>query len=275
MSTLYESYNDTFDKIPVKIYKHDLSGKYIWAPLHWHRSIELLVSFEGHNCISIGRNDFVFTADDWTIINSSELHSSRYLSTTDTFKGISIIISLPYVETWIGKNIFFHTPSDPSVTKKIQAAALAVYNLDETESLYPLKLMSHILELMLILGEYCVKKDVVYKIPFNEAQSKGTAFLNYIEENYSRELSLNDIAEHFQYTPSYFSRFFKETVGVNYYAYLNYVRVHHAAQMLLTTDVTLTDCALSTGFPNVKSFISMFKRIHGCTPKAFLKNRPK
>ena len=59
MSTLYESYNDTFDKIPVKIYKHDLSGKYIWAPLHWHRSIELLVSFEGHNCISIGRNDFV------------------------------------------------------------------------------------------------------------------------------------------------------------------------------------------------------------------------
>ena len=68
MSTLYESYNDTFDKIPVKIYKHDLSGKYIWAPLHWHRSIELLVSFEGHNCISIGRNDFVFTADDWTII---------------------------------------------------------------------------------------------------------------------------------------------------------------------------------------------------------------
>lgn len=275
MSTLYESYNDTFDKIPVKIYKHDLSGKYIWAPLHWHRSIELLVSFEGHNCISIGRNDFVFTADDWTIINSSELHSSRYLSTTDTFKGISIIISLPYVETWIGKNIFFHNPSDPSVTKKIQAAALAVYNLDETESLYPLKLMRHILELMLILGEYCVKKDVVYKIPFNEAQSKGTAFLNYIEENYSRELSLNDIAEHFQYTPSYFSRFFKETVGVNYYAYLNYVRVHHAAQMLLTTDVTLTDCALSTGFPNVKSFISMFKRIHGCTPKAFLKNRPK
>ena len=275
MSTLYESFNDTFDQIPVKIYRHDLIGRYIWSPLHWHRSIELLVSFEGHNCVSIGRNDFVFTEDDWTIINSSELHSSRYLSASDTFKGISVIISLPYVETWIGKNIFFCNPSDPAVTKKIQAAALDVYNLNESEEFYPLKLMSHILKLMLILAESCVKKDVVYKIPFNEAQSKGTAFLNYIEENYSRELSLNDIAEHFQYTPSYFSRFFKETVGVNYYSYLNYVRVHHAAQMLLTTDVALTECALSNGFPNVKSFISMFKRIHGCTPRAFLKNRPK
>lgn len=275
MSTLYETFNDTFEKIPVKVYRHDLTGKYIWAPLHWHRSIELFVSFEGHNCLNIGRNDFVFTEDDWTIINSSELHSSRYLSTTDIFKGISIIISLPYIETWIGKNIFFYNPADPDVTKKIQTAALAIYLLNESEDLYSLKLMKHIMELMLILAECCVKKDVVYKIPFNEAQSKGTAFLNYIEENYSSELSLNDIAEHFQYTPSYFSRFFKETVGVNYYSYLNYVRVHHAAQMLLTTDITLTDCALSNGFPNVKSFISMFKRIHGCTPKAFLKNRPK
>lgn len=274
MSTLYESYNDTFDEMPVKIYKHDLAGKYIWAPLHWHRSIELLVSFEGHNCVSIGRNDFVFTEDDWTIINSSELHSSRYLSTADTFRGISIIISLPYIETWIGKNILFYNPDDPSVTKQIQSAALSIYELDDSESLYALKLMKHTLELMLILAEHCVKKDVIYNIPFNKAQSKGTAFLNFIEENYSRELSLNDIAEHFQYTPSYFSRFFKETVGVNYYAYLNYVRVHHAAQMLLAGDTTLTECALSNGFPNVKSFISMFKRIHGCTPKAFLKNRP-
>ena len=75
--------------------------------------------------------------------------------------------------------------------------------------------MKYSMELITLLAEYCIKKDVVYKIPFNKAQSKGTAFLNYIEENYARELSLNEIAEHFQYTPSYFSRFFKETVGVN------------------------------------------------------------
>lgn len=275
MSTLYESFNDTFDQLPVKIYRHDLSGRYIWSPLHWHRSIELLVSFEGHNQISIGHNNFVFTEDDWTIINSSELHSSRYLSTDDTFKGISVIISLPYIETWIGENVFFYNPGDPAITKQIQETALSIYNLDSSDSLYSLKLMNDTMTLMLILAQYCVKENVVYNIPFNKAQSKGTAFLNYIEENYTSELSLNDIAEHFQYTPSYFSRFFKETVGVNYYSYLNYVRVHHAAQMLLTEHTTLTDCALSNGFPNVKSFISMFKQIHGCTPKAFLKNRPK
>lgn len=268
---LYESFNDTFENVPVKVYRHDLTGKYIWAPMHWHRSLELFVSFEGRNYLNIGRNDFVFTDTDWTIINSSELHSVRYYSSTDRFKGISIIISLPFIEKWIGKNVYFYNPSDPVVTEKIHDAAMAIYQLDESAEYYSLKLMKYSMELVALLAEYCTKKDVVYKIPFNKAQSKGTAFLNYIEENYARDLSLNEIAEHFQYTPSYFSRFFKETVGVNYHSYLNYVRVHHAAQILQTSDITLTDCALANGFPNVKSFIHMFKQIYGCTPKVFLK----
>ncbi|HEY9575270.1 MAG TPA: AraC family transcriptional regulator [Lachnospiraceae bacterium] len=273
MSTLYESVNDLFDKLPVKIYKHNLQGEYIWAPLHWHRSIELLVSFQGHNCMSIGGNDFVFTEDDWTIINSSELHSSRYLTTKDTFVGISVIISLPFIEEWIGKNVMFYNPGRKAVTEIIQKLAMDIYHLKEDSAYYALKVMSKTMEILLVLAEYCVKENVVYKIPFNKSGSKGNDFLRYIEENYRQTFSLNDIADYFQYTPSYFSRFFKELVGVNFYSYLNYVRVHHATKMLLEGDTTLTDCALLNGFPNVKSFISMFKRIHGCTPGAFLKKR--
>ena len=153
MSTLYESFNDTFDQLPVKIYRHDLSGRYIWSPLHWQRSTELLVSFEGHNQISIGHNNFVFTEDDWTIINSSEVHSSRYLSTDDTFKGISVIISLPYIETWIGENVFFYNPGGPAITKQIQETALSIHNLDSSDSLYSLMLTNDTMTLMLILAQ--------------------------------------------------------------------------------------------------------------------------
>ena len=271
MSTLYESYNDTFDKLPVKIYRHNLKGKYIWAPLHWHRSIEILVTFEGHNCVNIGSNDFVFSEDDWTVINSSELHSSRYLHVNDVLKGISVILSLSAIESWIGKDLFFHNPHITAVTNQVKELSLAIYNLDEGDSLYSLKLMNYTFQLMYLIADKCVKEHTIYTPPFHKAQAKAAAFLNYIEENYASELSLDAIASYFQYSPSYFSRFFKETVGVNYYAYLNYVRVNHATQMLIENNGTLTDCALSNGFPNVKSFISMFKRVHGCTPKSFLK----
>lgn len=53
---LYEAFNDTFENVPVKVYRHDLTGKYIWAPMHWHRSLELFVSFEGRNYLNIGRD---------------------------------------------------------------------------------------------------------------------------------------------------------------------------------------------------------------------------
>ena len=83
-------------------------------------------------------------------------------------------------------------------------------------------------------------------------------------------LSLTDVAEHFQYTSSYFSRHFKETLGVNFLSYLNIVRVGHAAEQLLGGQTNLTKCAFDNGFPNIKSFINTFKKLYGCTPGGFL-----
>ncbi|OYP48741.1 hypothetical protein CG709_02935 [Lachnotalea glycerini] len=117
----------------------------------------------------------------------------------------------------------------------------------------------------------CIKKDTPYHKPFHKNLAKVTEFLDYIEINYHENLTLNEIANYFKYSPSYFSRFFKETVGVNYYAYLNFVRVHHATQQLLDTHATLTECAAQNGFPNIKSFITTFKKLYGCTPKQFIK----
>lgn len=270
MATLYESFNDNFDYFPIKIYRHNLSGKFIWAPLHWHRSIEILVTFEGRQIFNVGSDNFEFTEDDWLIINSSELHSSRYYNLSDHFRGISILFSLPFIETWIGKNLFFNNPHNPEVTQRVKEIAEDIYNADKSHSQYSLYIMSKVYELLIIVTGNCIKKDIVYTIPFSKEQAKATDFLEYIELNYHENLSLNEIAGHFRYSPGYFSRFFKEIVGVNYYDYLNFVRVHHAAQQLLETHATLTECALKNGFPNIKSFIAMFKKLYGCTPKKFL-----
>lgn len=270
MATLYESFNDNFQKLPVKLYRHDLAGKSIWAPLHWHRSIEILVTFEGHLCFSSGSDNFDFTKDDWLIINSSELHSSRYRKPSDHYKGISILLSLPFIEDWLGKGLFFYNPHIPEVTDKVKEIAAAIYDSNQSNPYYSISLMQQVYELLYVIANHCIKTDVTYTIPFNKEQAKATEFLEYIEQNFHEALSLKDIAEHFKYSPVYFSRFFKETIGVNYYAYLNFVRVHHATQQLLESHATLTECALDNGFPNTKSFINMFKKLYGCTPKKFI-----
>lgn len=270
MAALYESFNDQFDHLPIKLYRHNLSGKYIWAPLHWHRSIEIFIAFEGRINMNIGSDNFDFSEDDWLIVNSSELHSSRYMNLSDHFRGISILVSLPFIETWLGNHLFFYNPHDTAVTLQIKEIGDAIYHYDESELQYPLFLMNKLFELLTLLSKKCIKKDVLYNRPFDKGSAKATEFLNFIELNFREELSLKEIANHFKYSPSYFSRFFKETVGVNFYSYLNFVRVHHAAQQLLESHATLTECAQDNGFPNVKSFITAFKKLYGCTPKKFI-----
>ncbi|MGB8451035.1 MAG: AraC family transcriptional regulator [Anaerocolumna sp.] len=270
MASLYESFNDTFDQSPIKLYRHDLTGKFIWAPLHWHRSVEILIAFEGRININVGSDNFYFSEVDWLIINSSELHSSRYVNLSDHFRGISIIISLPFIENWVGKDLFFYNPHKPEVTQQVKDIAESIYVSNESTPQYPLSVLSKVCGLLLIIAGDCIKKDTVYTKPFNKELAKITEFLDFIELNFREDLSLNEIAGHFKYSPVYFSRFFKETVGVNYNAYLNFVRVHHATQQLLETHATLTECALKNGFPNIKSFITTFKKLYGCTPKKYL-----
>jgi len=270
MSTLYEAFNDTYNQLPVKLYKHNLQGKCIWSPIHWHRSIELFVAFEGRIHFNCGSHNFSFAEDDWMIVNSSELHSSRYVNPNDHFRGISILFSLPFIENWLGKGLFLFNPRNMQITNQIKTIAASIYDSDPASPHYNLRLMSKVYELLFIIANDCIKENTSYTIPFADDPSKATEFIDYIEHHYKENIGLKQIAEHFKYSSSYFSRFFKEVIGINYYTYLNFVRAHHAADELLKNHATLTECALNNGFPNTKSFITMFKKLYGCTPGQFL-----
>lgn len=273
MSSLYESMNDSFQHLPVKLYRHDLVGQHIWAPLHWHRSIEILIAFEGRLTFHMSSENFDFTEDDWIIVNSSELHSSRYINPDDHFKGISILISSSFIDTWLGPKRCFYNPHITELTQQVKTIAENLYHSNETEPYYDLYLMSQICTLLHLIGKHCIRENVPYESPLAKEPAKAAEILDYIEHNYQEQLNLNTVASHFKYSPGYFSRYFKNLIGVNYHAYLNFVRVNHAAEQLLKGHSTLTECALNNGFPNTKSFITMFKKQYGCTPGKFLQSQ--
>lgn len=67
--------------------------------------------------------------------------------------------------------------------------------------------------------------------------------LNHIRANYSQSLSLEQIAAEVHLTPEYFSRIFKEEMGVTFVNYLTDVRLRHSVQMLETTALRVQDVA--------------------------------
>jgi len=88
----------------------------------------------------------------------------------------------------------------------------------------------------------------------------------YIWENYTRKISLKEIACASGLSAPYFSTVFKEEMGENLSIYLNRMRVEKAASMLITTDMPISEVASACGFEDQSWFSKIFKNNTGLTP---------
>ncbi len=94
----------------------------------------------------------------------------------------------------------------------------------------------------------------------------------YIYKNFRKRLTLEEVSAAVSLSPTYFSRKFKQTTGMGFKEYLNYVRLRHAQTALLTTDSTITDIALEYGFNDSNYFKDLFRKVYGKSPREFRKN---
>lgn len=99
--------------------------------------------------------------------------------------------------------------------------------------------------------------------PHAAALRKAEAF---IAENYTRKLSLTEIAGVAGLSPPYFSTIFKVEMGENLSKYLNRLRVERASDLLLKTDMSLSEIAANCCFEDQSWFSKIFKAFTGISP---------
>lgn len=90
----------------------------------------------------------------------------------------------------------------------------------------------------------------------------------YIEKNYCYDIRLKDIANAAGFSECYFSRLFKTITKKQFHQYLSEFRIKKAEQ-LLRQNYSLSEVAYKTGFNSIETFKRTFKKIKGCSPKAF------
>ncbi|MDR0513137.1 MAG: helix-turn-helix domain-containing protein [Treponema sp.] len=88
----------------------------------------------------------------------------------------------------------------------------------------------------------------------------------YILENFTRKISLEEIATVSGFSPPYFSTIFKEEMGENLSSYLNRLRVEKASFMLTDSSLTLSKIAYACGFEDQSWFSKIFKEYTGINP---------
>ena len=102
--------------------------------------------------------------------------------------------------------------------------------------------------------------------------SRLQLMLQYIHEQYSSKITLDDIADSASISKSEALRCFHAGIGSTPVNYLISYRLNRAKELLATTKNTVTDIAFSVGFDHIGYFIKTFKKAFGMTPKAFRKD---
>lgn len=92
---------------------------------------------------------------------------------------------------------------------------------------------------------------------------------DYIERNFSQDLSLTGIAESFCYNPSYFSLRFSQTFGVPFSKYLSRYRIDRACELLTGTEESAASISRAVGMADPTYFNKVFKETTGMTPKRY------
>lgn len=91
----------------------------------------------------------------------------------------------------------------------------------------------------------------------------------YIVENYSRDISLNEIAEYVHLSPSYFSRLYKRVTKGNLVDFINSVRISQAKKLLVCSGHDIDYIAFAVGFNTHNYFTTVFRRFEGMTPSEY------
>lgn len=93
--------------------------------------------------------------------------------------------------------------------------------------------------------------------------------IEYIDQNFSERITLDEMASRCHVSRRHFFRLFEQAVGVAPMEYLKKVRLQKAAEMLVTTDLNITEIAYACGFNDSNYFSSLYHKEFGMPPSQF------
>lgn len=241
---------------------------------HFHQDIELIYVLEGNLTVEIGDKSIIMNAEDIYIINANKRHS---LHGSDDVLYVKLLVEYQLVSDIINSvNIIFWCDSTKDKDerydelRRLMKKLLNHYlsNQAKTADFGHIALCYQILELLSVhfLVQAADKENVDNNDRFED---RILQINNYIRANYNQPISLKELSEKLFLSNGYLSRFFKKNYGMSFAEYLSNVRLYHAVDELLYTDIPITRIAYDNGFASVTVFNKVFKKTYGETPSSF------
>ena len=234
--------------------------------LHFHKNYEIIYVVSGKAECSVNSKTKILTAGEFAFCLSNEIHSIKSVGDSRVWVGVfSEDFLHEFKKYQNGK-----TGDDFSFRCSAPLMEYLLQNFIKRE-LHDVFLIKACL--------YALCSEYLSQIRLTEPAEKKANLMSevveYIEENYKKNITLAVMAESLGYEYCYFSRIFNKLFAMNFTDYINVYRFNAACAMLTETDMSMTDIAYESGFQSIRSFNSIFKKLSGVTPREYRSAIPK
>lgn len=140
------------------------------------------------------------------------------------------------------------------------------------EEISRLQLDCLVAELVQIVMHLLLGKKAIYGIPANTKRFHVKTIdsaKEFLLLNFSRDISLMELARHCCVSPFHFTRLFKQFCGCSPFAYLQQVRLKNAEMLIRTTNLPVTDVCFRSGFNRLDYFSATFSKLYGTSPSKY------
>ena len=124
---------------------------------------------------------------------------------------------------------------------------------------------------MMKWAAYITNKAIDYITETQQSESVVEKAKRFIQLNYARDISNQDVADHVFLTPGYLAKIFKAETGQYINNYINECRIKAAKELLMRSNENISEIALQSGFDNISYFSTVFKKVTGISPYVFRK----
>lgn len=248
-------------------------------PTHWHIPMEIIMPYREDYTVKVCNQTYILDTHSILFVSPGVLHSinepvggARLILQID-FSALQSIQSVTGVLNLMSPCFFVSRSEDQELYDKVSELLQKIkveYNKESDFS--ELSIYSCLFSLLSVIASRFKSREPVNEIDKGFSKNYSTKFIdvcNYINENCTKDLTLDTISSYAGFSKYHFSRLFKDFTGVTFYKYLNQKRISYAQTLLLNPDNSITDIAYDSGFESISAFIRMFKILNDCTPSEY------
>jgi AraC-like DNA-binding protein len=257
---------------------------YFNIPWHFHPEFELVLVRSSTGKKFIGDTITDFEPGSLVLLGSNLPHWYRnddsYYQTGTDLKAISLVIQFTW--NFLG-NGAMDVPEFKPIKKLLEKASMGLEitgdtrtsvtslmkEMNRTSGMDRMILLLSILNILSRSGDYCMLSTQGSIHMSTEDSKRINRIYEYVMNNFTDNVSTEDVSAIVNMCPSAFCRYFKKRTRKTFTSFLNEIRIGHACKLLVEDDAPVTDICFLSGFNNISYFNRQFRHIKGHSPKAY------